>query len=102
MARSKVRASSSAHRRYPPANHVRSGWSVAAGGGAGGAGLLLEAAQAVGVRDLLGQHLDCDLAAQAGIPGAVQLPHAPGPDWSQDLVGAEPRAGSERDGRDPT
>jgi len=31
-----VRARSSAHRRYPPAGHVRSGWSVAAGGGNGG------------------------------------------------------------------
>ncbi len=32
----KVRAKSSAHRRYPPAGHVWSGLSVAAGGGAGG------------------------------------------------------------------
>ena len=32
----KVRAKSSAHRRYPPAGHVLSGWSVAAGGGTGG------------------------------------------------------------------
>ena len=44
--------------------------------GAGGAGLLLEAAQALGIGpERLGQHLDRDLAPEPRIPRAVDLPH---------------------------
>ena len=56
--------------------------------------LLLEPAQPVGVlRDGLGQDLDGDVAAEAGVAGAVDLAHAAGPDGAHDLVRADPIPG---------
>jgi hypothetical protein len=58
--------------------------------GRDGPGLTLEAAQALGVTgDLLGEHLEGDLAVEAGVAGAVHLTHAPGPEGRQDLVSSE-------------
>ena len=58
---------------------------------AGGARLLLEAAQAVGVgRERRGQHLDGDVAAEARVARAIDLAHAAGADRSDDLVRANP------------
>ena len=64
--------------------------------GAGGAGLLLEAAELLGIGDLLGENLDRDLALQAGVTGAVDLTHRPRGEQPHDLVRAESRAGLER------
>ena len=64
---------------------------------AGGLGLLLEAAQAIGVGgEGGGEDLDGDVAAEARVLGAVDLPHAAGADGGEDLVGAEAGAGGER------
>lgn len=61
--------------------------------GRGGAGLALEAAQALGAGgDLAGQHLDGGLAPELQVAGAIDLPHAPGAQGRQDLVGSEPRS----------
>ncbi len=63
---------------------------------AGGFGLLLEAAQAIGVGgEGGGEDLDRDVAAEARVLGAVDLPHAAGADGGEDLVGAEAGAGGE-------
>ena len=43
--------------------------------------------------EVLGQHLDRDLAVESGIAGAVDLAHTPGPEEPHDLVGSEPTAG---------
>ena len=49
--------------------------------GAGEAGLLLEAVEAVAVvAQLGGQDLDSDGAVEAGVFGSVDLPHPPGPE----------------------
>ena len=59
----------------------------------GGARLLLEAAQAVGVgREAGGQDLDGDVAPEAGAAGAVDLTHVPGPEGREDLVRADAAA----------
>ncbi len=60
-------------------------------------GLLLESAQAVDVVGHLGrQHLDRDLAIEALVVGAVDLAHAAGPEWRDDLVRAEARTWGQR------
>ena len=60
--------------------------------GARGLRLLLEAAQAIGVRrHRLRQHLHRDLAAEPRVPRAVDLAHAAGPQRPADLVRAEMR-----------
>lgn len=57
---------------------------------AGGACLLLEAAQAIGVfRDRGGQDLDRHLAPQAGVAGTIDDPHTPRADACQDLIRPE-------------
>ena len=53
----------------------------------------------VPVRLVLGQlrrqDVHCDRALELHVPGAVALPHASGPDGSDDLEGTEPMAGRE-------
>ena len=57
---------------------------------AGGACLLLEAAQAVGVvGDGGGEDLHRDLALEAGIAGPIDVAHAPRADGRQDPVRPE-------------
>ena len=61
--------------------------------------LLLESAQAIGVVGHLGrQHLDRDLAIEALVVGAVDLAHAAGTQWRDDLVRAEARTRGQRHG----
>ena len=63
----------------------------------GRAGLLLEAAQAVGVGGEGGrQDLDRHLAAEARVSRAVDLSHPPRSDRREDLVGPESGAGLQR------
>jgi hypothetical protein len=70
--------------------------------GAGEAGFLLEAVEALGsVADLARQDLDGDVAAEAGVAGSVDLAHPAGPDRAQHLVRPQPRPGRERDGSTP-
>ena len=64
--------------------------------GAGGARLLLEAAELLAIGDLLGENLDRDFALQAGVTGAVDLTHRPRAEQPHDLIRAESRAGLER------
>ncbi len=65
--------------------------------GGDGAGLALEEGEALRVAGhLLGEHLDRDVAPEAGIPRAVDLAHAAGPKKLDDLVGSESRAGRQR------
>ena len=55
--------------------------------------LALEALEPVGVdRGRARQHLDRDVAAEAGVAGAIHLTHASCAEQTTDLVGAEPRA----------
>ena len=59
----------------------------------GGLGLLLEAAQAVGIGgEGRRQHLDRDLARKPRVLRPIDLAHPPGADLAEDLVGAELRA----------
>ncbi len=59
-------------------------------------GFLLEAGEALGVaREVGRQDLDGDIAAEAGVAGEVDLPHASRAKLAADLVGAEFRPGSE-------
>ncbi len=59
----------------------------------GGAGLLLEAAQAFGVARKSGrQHLDGHIASQSRIPGAIHLTHATGTEGRNDFIRPEFRA----------
>ena len=44
---------------------------------------------------MLRQHLDRDVAAEAGVPGTEHLPHAARAERGQDLIGAEAGAGGE-------
>ena len=61
---------------------------------AGGARLLLEAAQPVGIGgEGRRQDLDRHLAAEARVPGAVDLSHSPRSDRREDFVGPESGAG---------
>jgi hypothetical protein len=60
--------------------------------GAGNPGLLLEAAEPLGIGDFLGENLDRDLALQARVTGAVDLAHAPRSEPPHDLVRAESKA----------
>ena len=61
-----------------------------------GAGLLLEAADPVGVRgDLAVQDLEGDLAGEAQVLGPVHLAHAALAEEGHDLVGSHARAGCE-------
>ena len=63
----------------------------------GGARFALEAGEALGVgRELRGEHLDRDLAAETGIASFVDLAHAPRTQRREDLVGAEAGSGGER------
>ena len=56
----------------------------------------LETRQAIRVRgERVRQHLDRDLAAEAGVGGAVHLAHAAFADLRGDFVDAEAGAGSE-------
>src|SRR2546422_11257866 len=58
---------------------------------------LLEPTQTVGIGGVRGgQHLDRDLAAEPGIAGAIDLPHAAGTEGCQNLVRAETGAWGER------
>ena len=60
----------------------------------GGARLLLETAQALGVGgEGRRQDLDRHLAAEARVPRAVNLSHPPRSDRREDLVGTESGAG---------
>ncbi len=78
---------------------VEEGEDVGVVEGAGEAGLLLEAAEAVGVLAVLGgEDLDGDVAVEAGVAGAVDLAHPAGPDRAPDLVRPQPRPGRERHG----
>ena len=59
-----------------------------------GAGLLLEAAEPVGVgREGGGQDLDRHVARQARVAGAVDLAHSARAQESRDLVGPDPGSG---------
>jgi hypothetical protein len=61
--------------------------------GGEGAGLALEAAQPLGVGGgVLGEDLEGDLAAEAGVAGPVDFPHAPGAEGCEDLVRADAAA----------
>jgi len=57
---------------------------------------VLEAAETLGIGNLLGEDLDRDLAVQPGVAGAVDLAHAPRAEQPHDLVRAESRACLER------
>ena len=58
--------------------------------------LLLESLQAIGIGGVGGrQHLDRDVAAEAGIVGTVDLAHSARADASHDVVGTEAGAGGE-------
>jgi hypothetical protein len=62
-----------------------------------GLGLSLETVQAFGLGSELGrQDLEGDIALETGIVGAVDLPHPPGPEGREDLVGAEACSGRQR------
>ena len=59
----------------------------------GGAGFLLEAREAVGIRGEAGVNdLDGDVAPESRVPRPVDLAHAAGAEGREDLVGAEPGA----------
>ena len=59
-------------------------------------GFALESGQAPGVgADGLGQDLDCDLALEIGIRGAIDLAHPAGAEGGDDFIRAEARAGSQ-------
>ena len=59
----------------------------------------LEAGERVGViGEVLGQHLDRHVALEAGVAGAVDLPHPAGAERRDDLVRAEAVAGREAHG----
>ena len=64
--------------------------------GAGGAGLLLEPTETVGISGLLGEDLDRDLTLEAGVASPVNLAHAARAEQPHDLVRAESRACLER------
>lgn len=67
-----------------------------------GPGLPLEPCQGLGVvGDPLGDQLHRHLPPETCIPGAIDLPHATGPQLTEDLVGAETRAKPERHGPYP-
>ena len=71
-------------------SHVVNGEDVGVVEGGDGPRLPFEEAEALGIAGhLLRQHLDRDVAAEAGITGAVDLPHAAGPEELDDLVGSE-------------
>jgi len=56
----------------------------------GGTGFLLEAQEALGILCEAGVNdLDGDVASEPGVPCAVHLAHAAGPDPGNNLVGAE-------------
>jgi hypothetical protein len=56
----------------------------------GGARFLFEASEAVGVfRERSGEHLYCDVAAEARVARAVDLAHAARAEWGDDFVGSE-------------
>ena len=58
--------------------------------GGEGLGLLLETVEAVGTGSAISSdHLDGDVAREAGVPGAVDLTHRSHPDRGQKLVRAE-------------
>ena len=62
--------------------------------GGDGAGLELEALEAVGVGgDVVVEDLEGDVAAEAGVAGAVDLAHAAGPEQLDDLVRPEADSG---------
>jgi hypothetical protein len=64
---------------------------------AGRTGFQLETPQPSRIGGDLGrQHLDRDIPAQAGIAGAVDLPHPTRPDRQHHFIGAQLRPGSER------
>jgi hypothetical protein len=67
-----------------------------------GLGLSLETVQAFGLGSELGrQDLEGDIALETGIVGAVDLPHPPGPEGREDLVGAEACSGRQPRGHPP-
>src|SRR4029079_1277929 len=62
----------------------------------GGAGLLLQAAESFRVvRELGGQNLDGDIAAEAGFPRAIDLSHPAGTERPDNFVWADSGAGRE-------
>ena len=55
--------------------------------------LALEAGEPLGIlREVGGQHLDGDVAAEPGVARSIHLAHAAGAERRDDLVGAEPSA----------
>src|SRR5262245_26870203 len=47
-------------------------------------------------RHTLGQHLDGDVTTEPNVAGAIDLAHAPGADWAEDLVAAKSGSCGER------
>ena len=69
---------------------------VGMGEGGGGAGLALEAPEPLGIGgEVLGQHLDGDVASEPRVPRPIDLAHPARAERRQDLVGAEAGAGGE-------
>ena len=59
--------------------------------------LTLEARDALGIaREGLGQRFDGDVAAEARVPGAVDLTHAAGPERGDHVIGTDTGAGRQR------
>jgi len=66
--------------------------------GRGRPSLLLESAQPVGIGgEGAGQDLDRHLAPEARVPGAIDLAHASGAQWRNDLVGAQSGPGKDQE-----
>jgi hypothetical protein len=58
-----------------------------------GTSLALEQAETLRIpAELLREHLDGDVASEAGVPGPIHLPHAARPEELDHLVGPQPRA----------
>ena len=80
--------------------HVVHGDDVGVIQGPGDVDLELESPEPVGTgRKGLGQDLDRDLPPDAGVPRTIDLPHAPGRDRGQDLVGPQLRTRIDCHGR---
>jgi hypothetical protein len=47
---------------------------------------------------LVRQNLQCDIAVQLAVAGAIHFAHAPGADQPEDFIGAKASAGLERHG----
>src|SRR5207302_1341360 len=70
--------------------HVVDGNNVGMIKGRGSAGLLLEAAQALGIGgELRGENLYCNLASEAALGGAIDLSHAAGAERLAEFIRTE-------------